>query len=141
VLAPAPSPLSVAIGDRYVWASRGASVFAIDPRSGRIAARFAAGGGSIAVDAETVWVLGTFPGGRDLTSIDERSLRIEYRSDVATSGFSGIAWALPSIMPTGYPDSESLVAPRSTDSALAGVDAWVTRPVEGVVWRIGAVAP
>jgi hypothetical protein len=137
VIRPAPGPISLAVGSRYVWASRAGTTTAVRS-DGTIAARFHAGGGSIGVRDRTAWVIGDAGGSRDLTAIDEGTLRVTYRSDVGTSGFSGIAWALPSITPTLYTDTDTLVAPRSPDSALVGDVAWIARPIEGEVWRIGA---
>jgi hypothetical protein len=139
VLPAGRNPAALATGGRYVWVSRDGTTTALRP-NGRTARAFHAGGGSVGVQDGTVWVLGRSGPGRDLSAIDEATLRVTYRSDVGTSGFSGIAWALPSITPTDYSDTDTLVAPRALDAALVADVAWVGRPLEGELWRIGPPA-
>jgi hypothetical protein len=136
VVAPGGGPAHVAIGRDAVWISRGRSIVAVRPAALSLRSRIAGGGGEIAVRDGGVWVLGWSGPNRSLLEIDETSGRVVYGSDVGTSGYSGIAWALPSIVATDYADANSLVAPRSTDSVIASDATWISRPLEGELWRI-----
>jgi hypothetical protein len=120
-----------------VWISHGHSVVAVRPTDLSARSRVdSGGGGEIAVRDGGVWVLGWSGPNRSLLEIDETGGRVVYGSDVGTSGYSGIAWSLPSIVATDYADANSLVAPRSTDSAIASDATWISRPLEGELWRI-----
>lgn len=136
VVAPGGGPAHIAIGRDAVWISRGHSVLAVRPTDLSARSRIDGGGGEIAVRDGGVWVVGWSGPNRSLLEIDEASGRVVYGSDVGTSGYSGIAWSLPSIVATDYADANSLVAPRSTDSAIASDATWIARPLEGELWRI-----
>jgi len=144
VMAASREALHVAIGRRFVWLSQGHAITAIRPTDGKVVHRYRGGGGPIAVDEESVWAVSPFGDAFELVRIDEASATVIDRAQVSTSGYSGIAWALPTIQATQYADTVSTVAPRSTISAIVGNVAWVGRPVEGQLWRIDrsrAVAP
>ncbi len=139
VLGRSAAPVHLAAGDAYLWASRARTTIAFRP-DGSIARRLDAGGGPIGFRDGTAWVLGTAGPARDLAAIDESRLRTAYRSDVGTSGFADIAWSLPSITPLGYEDPTTAVAPRAADAVLVDGVAWVARPADGELWRIGPPA-
>ena len=144
VLGPSQDDLHIAIGARLVWLSRGHEITAIQPTDGKVVHRYRGGGGPIAVDGGSVWAVSQFGEAFELVRIDEASGTVVDRAQVSTSGYSGIAWALPTIRAAQYGDTVSTVAPRSTISAIVGDVTWVGRPTEGELWRIDrsrAVAP
>lgn len=129
----------VALGERYVWVSQADAIVARDPETLAVVARFRAGGGPIAVDdSGSVWALGLVGQSEDVTRIDEASLQVIDQSDVATTGYSGIAWSLPGIRPSSYGLNDTDVAPRQLGGAIVGPVAWVVRPEVGELWRITA---
>ena len=131
----------VALGERYVWVSQSGEIVARDPDTLAVLARSRAGGGPIAVDGSgSVWALGLVGQSEDLTRIDEASLRIVDRSDVATTGYSSIAWSLPGIEASSYGRPDTDVAPRQLGGAIVGSVAWVVRPDVGELWRIAPSA-
>jgi hypothetical protein len=136
VLGPSRDALHIAIGRQFVWLSRGGRVSAIRPSDGHVVQQYRGGGGPIAVDDGSVWAVSPFSEAFELVRVDEASGRVVDRAEVSTSGYAGIAWALPTIHPTDYADVVSTVAPRSTISAIVGSVIWVGRPVEGELWRI-----
>ena len=136
VLGPSRDDLHVAIGARLVWISRGHEITAVRPTDGKVMHRYRGGGGPIAVDGGSVWASSPFGEAFELVRIDDASGMVIDRAQVSTSGYSGIAWALPSIRAAQYADTSSTVAPRSTISAIVGDVTWVGRPVEGELWRI-----
>jgi hypothetical protein len=131
----------LAVGTDDVWVSRGHEVLAIRPDDLRVERRFATGGGAIAVEDGSAWALSDRGYTLDIVRFDERTLRIVDEEDVRTTGYSSIAWALPTVRATAYADADSPVAPHEVDSAIVGDVAWIARPVEGQLWRVERPAP